>query len=135
MMRTRSTPKYLLGSDRKLPPVFYNKICSWKFCNIHKKMSVSFKEGTLKQLCWKETPTQVFSCEYCGIFKITYFEEHLRRAAFIRCYFDTINQKKSGFCTANSFRILVSEQKYKKKIWKIVNLKKFFYNSHIYIFM
>ena len=25
----------------------------------------------------KETPTQVFSCETCEIFKNTYFEEHL----------------------------------------------------------
>ena len=24
----------------------------------------------------KETPTQVFSCEYCKIFKNTYFEEN-----------------------------------------------------------
>ena len=46
-----------------------------------------------KQLCWslffnkvagkacnfikKETPTQVFSCEYCEIFKKTNFKEHL----------------------------------------------------------
>ena len=32
------------------------------------------------QLFWKETPTQLFSCEYCEIFKNTYFEEHLRTA-------------------------------------------------------
>ena len=31
----------------------------------------------------KETPTQVFPCEYCEIFKNTYFEEHLRTAAFV----------------------------------------------------
>ena len=30
------------------------------------------------QLYQKETPTQVFSCEICEIFKNTYFEEHLR---------------------------------------------------------
>ena len=29
----------------------------------------------------KETPTQVFFFKYCEIFKNTYFEEHLRRAA------------------------------------------------------
>ena len=28
----------------------------------------------------KETPTQLFSCEICEIFKNTYFEEHIRRA-------------------------------------------------------
>ena len=31
----------------------------------------------------KETPTQVFSCEYCKIFKNIYFEEHLPRAASV----------------------------------------------------
>ena len=30
------------------------------------------------QLYQKETPAQVLSCEYCGIFKNTYFEKHLR---------------------------------------------------------
>ena len=33
------------------------------------------------QPCYKETPTQVFSCEYCEILKNTYFEEHIRTAA------------------------------------------------------
>ena len=31
----------------------------------------------------KETPTQVFSCEYCEIFMNTYFEEHLQTAASV----------------------------------------------------
>ena len=31
----------------------------------------------------KETPTQVFSCKYFEIFKNTYFEKHLRTAAFV----------------------------------------------------
>ena len=29
----------------------------------------------------KETPALVFSCEYCEIFKNTYFEGHLQMAA------------------------------------------------------
>ena len=33
----------------------------------------------------KETPTQVFSCEFCEIFKTAYFEEHLRTTAFKKC--------------------------------------------------
>ena len=36
----------------------------------------------------------------------TCFEEHLQTAASIRCYFDTTNQKQSGFCTTYSFKIL-----------------------------
>ena len=33
------------------------------------------------QLNQKETPAQVFSSEYCKIFKNTYFEKHMRTAA------------------------------------------------------
>ena len=29
-----------------------------------------------------ETPTQVLSCEFCGIFKNTFFTEHLQATAF-----------------------------------------------------
>ena len=35
------------------------------------------------RLYQKETPTQVFSCEYCEIFKSNYFEEHLRMTASV----------------------------------------------------
>ena len=52
--------------------------------------------------------TQVFSCKYCGIFKIIW--RHLGKNDSIRCYFDKINLKQSGFGTAYSFKILVSEQ-------------------------
>ena len=39
-------------------------------------------------LCWKflnyyKTPTQVFFCEYCEIFKSAYFEQHLETAASV----------------------------------------------------
>ena len=33
------------------------------------------------QLYWKETPTQLFSCEYCEVFKGSFFIEHLLVAA------------------------------------------------------
>ena len=33
----------------------------------------------------KEFPAQVFSCEYCEIFKNTYFEENPRTAASAHC--------------------------------------------------
>ena len=47
---------------------------SLKFCNIHGKTPV------LESLYYKETPTQVFFCEYCKMFKNTYFEKHLQMA-------------------------------------------------------
>ena len=41
------------------------------------------KVAALKEpeLFKKDTPMQVFSCEYCVTFKNAYFEEHLRTAA------------------------------------------------------
>ena len=60
---------------------------------------------TGKYLCWnpafnkvvglqackleKEIPTQVFSGEYCEIFKNIYFQEYLRMAVSINGYFTT----------------------------------------------
>ena len=35
-----------------------------------------------RQLYYKEIPTQGFSCEYCEVFRNTYFEKHLRTTAF-----------------------------------------------------
>ena len=43
----------------------FNKVAGLQVCNFIKK----------------ETLAQVFSCEFCEIFKNTYFEEHLQTAA------------------------------------------------------
>ena len=48
--------------------------------------------------------------------KIICFEENLRTAASIRCYFGTIILKQSTFCTTYLFQVLIS---------KIMNLKKY----------
>ena len=54
-------------------------------CLVKKAVLKSFANFTGKQeslsflqLCWKETSTKLFSCEYCKIFKNTSFEEHLQ---------------------------------------------------------
>ena len=62
-------------------------------------------------------------------FHITCFEEHLQTDASIRCYFDTINRKQSGFCTTYYFKIFVLERK--KKNLKNRESQKNFYNSHV----
>ena len=67
----------------------------------------------------------MFSFEYCGIFKITCFGEHLRTAASIKRYFDRMNLKQSGFYTTYSLKILVSERKYKNNLKKNVVSKKY----------
>ena len=72
-------------------------LCSLFNCNRSSHKRCSIKRAVLKNLAiftekhlhWslfrpsKETPTQVFFCEYCQIFKSTYFEEHLQMAASI----------------------------------------------------
>ena len=42
-----------------------------------------FNEVAGLQVCKKQTPTQVFSCEYGEIFTYTYFEDNLRKAASV----------------------------------------------------
>ena len=45
------------------------------------KISESSQENTFVEVSFLETPTQVFSCKDCKIFKNTYFEKYLRTAA------------------------------------------------------
>ena len=73
--------------QKKQPPeVFYKERCFLKFCNnSHRKTPdlgslFNCKPDGL-QLYYKKTPTQVFFCEHCEIFKSTYFKEHLRTSA------------------------------------------------------
>ena len=58
----------------KIPAIFIGKHLCWSLSLIK---SQTFRPASLL----KETPTQVFSCEYCKIFKNTCFEQHLRMAA------------------------------------------------------
>ena len=72
------------------------------WCSVRKpvlKNFAAFKEKNLcwpsaLQLCWKETPSQVFSCEYCEILRNTYFEKHLRMAAS-----DRVTKTRNKKCT------------------------------------
>ena len=59
--------------------MFHEKSRSQKFRNIHRKTPVL--ESFFNKVTDLQTPTQVFSCEYCEIFKNTYFEEHLQTTA------------------------------------------------------
>ena len=68
----------------------------------------------------------MFSFEYCGIFTITCFEEHLGTAASIRCYFDKVSLRQSGFCATCSFKILVSERKCKNNLKNRKSQKNYF---------
>ena len=65
----------ILKHQKQPPEVFYIKGCSLK----------KITKFTRKQLCqslyfnkFKETLPQVFSCEFCEIFKNTFFTEHLQ---------------------------------------------------------
>ena len=66
------------------PEVFCKKMCSQKFCKIHRKTPVPksfFLKSCSPQACnflKKETLAQVFSSESCEIYKNTFFIEHLR---------------------------------------------------------
>ena len=61
------------------------------------KKSVAYK----KKRVTKDTPTQMFSCEYCENFKNSYFEQHLQMTASVLNGF---------FRTASFWRSYISEQ-------------------------
>ena len=67
-------------------------------CSVEKDATKKFANYAEKHFCWtlfliklrtlitpetlfKKYATQVFSCEICGIFKNTYFDEHIRVTA------------------------------------------------------
>ena len=64
--------------------IFYQQFLTFlSFMNIFRsnRSQMFFKIGTLKIFCnilnWGESPTQVFSCEYCKILKNSFFTELL----------------------------------------------------------
>ena len=77
--------------QKQPPEVFCKKTCSEKFPNFHIKTPV--RESLLlklkiSNLIKRETPTQIFSCEICKIFKNTYIQKHLWTTAsdFLKAY-------------------------------------------------
>ena len=79
------------------PKVLYKKSYTSKFRNIHRRAPVL--ESFLNRVSWRpgtlltKPPTQAFFCEYCKIFKNTYFGEHLWTAASF--------QLSQGHCIAH----------------------------------
>ena len=73
--------KYLCFQKQPLE-VFYKKAVLKKlaiFTGKHLHWSIFLIKLQALQLYCKEIPTQLFSCEYCEIFKKTYFEEYCKR--------------------------------------------------------
>ena len=90
-----------------MPPSLFRSISNsiknfLKFRNIHRKTPVleSRFNNVAGLKTWNfiknETPTQVFSYEYCEIFKNTYFDEYLRISTSISFY--TPSKHQEPFC-------------------------------------
>ena len=75
-----------------------------KVCNIHRKTPVleSLFSKVASLEVYKETPTQIFSCEYWELFKKILFKEQRRwlqyRILEIRWEFDYINREVDDIC-------------------------------------
>ena len=59
--------------DQKQPPYLFNKKKL-----LLKTLQDSQEKNLRRSIFLIKVPTQMFSCEYCEIFKNTFFEEHLR---------------------------------------------------------
>ena len=71
------------------PEVFYKKsvlknfaMFSYRKAHVLESQKKKYIPEDL-QLHLKKAPTQLLSCEYCEIFKNTYFEEHLQTTASV----------------------------------------------------
>ena len=66
-----------MTADKHLSVDVLQNKCSWKFRNTHSKTPAleSFLK-ILLNIYYKETPAQVFYCDYCEIFKNVFFTEH-----------------------------------------------------------
>ena len=67
--------KYISINQKQPPYVFYKKLFL-KISNIHRKTPVL--KFLFNKVAGLKIRTNVGVCEYCGISKNTYFEEHLR---------------------------------------------------------
>ena len=70
--------------QKQSPEVFCKRRGSSEVRKFHRKKTVLASlfdkaAGPGLQLCEKETPRLVFSCEICEVFKNIYFKEHLRK--------------------------------------------------------
>ena len=87
----------------------------------------------------------MFSCEYCGIFKNTYFEEHLpftwsRHYKQIYC-FPSVSGKASSYCFKDTHRVRAHSdntqtltKSMNMDIWVVSALDKLFiYQSFLYL--
>ena len=72
------------------------------------------------QLHEKVTPAQVFSWEFCEIFKNTYFAEHLRRAVFEffseQVFWWDLQMSLDSFLTFDRVALLMASQKLTRKM-------------------
>ena len=59
--------------------IFYFSYCQKQPPEVfYKKLFLKIGQYSPENTCGRVKPTQVFSCEYCEIFRNTYFEENLR---------------------------------------------------------
>ena len=83
---TQSCVTYDAGFKERATRDVLQKTYSWKFRKIHRKTSVpvspfqSYRPEVCKCIK-KDNLAQVFSCEFCEIFKNTFFTEYLRTTA------------------------------------------------------
>ena len=85
--------------------IFTGKYLRWSLFSI--RLQAFWLATLLKR---KETPTQVFSCEFYEFFKSTYFEKHLRTAVSARNVFFSTKLK--------SISIVPNFMKVSRKLWQ-----------------
>ena len=80
--KTLTRPPQRLGPEAATAGVLQKKIFL--------KVFQYSRENTCVEVSFEETSAQAFSCEYCVIYKNTFFEEHLQTTASIERYLNVL---------------------------------------------
>ena len=108
----------------------YRRLCVKVYLEIntfHAHVRSSYRKCSVKRMPHIETLTQVFSCEFCEIFKNNFFTENLRTTASAMFYFYTPWKQYSGskemehwLQACNFFGNPQNFRNSKKRFWKTI---------------
>ena len=82
----------------------------------------------------KKAPTQVFSCEFCELFKNTYFKEHLRKADSKALAWGVFFNKAASLMAWRPLTVLERDSSTGIFLQILCNFKESFYIEHLATF-
>ena len=123
----------MIGTGRKEPPAFYNKNCSWKFRNLHRKIPLLeflFNKALESNFNKKKSQHRCILVNIVELLRLPVSKSICERLLLSDLFWH--DQFKSNFCASHSSKLPVPEQRFKNNLKDRESQKNTFFNSHIY---